>query len=262
HITRIALAGSDATGVDFGFSFNAVVNTLAGDAQDDDGSFNRTVQGSLRQFIQHANAISSANAMRFVPTGATNATDSGGNDWWRITVTSALPTLSDDNSTIDGTAYDFSDGTTTLNTNPIVLGYVGSVGLGDDALPATGDEPALSGVSGPELEIFHDRVADGNMAIGLDLQANNVTVRSIGIYGFGVSSLSQDADIRVGVNGGATNFTGILIEDNVIGSSAASFVDPGLTARSPVNDIAVFGADGGTIQDNLIGYAGRFGIFP
>ncbi|MHC4609509.1 MAG: LamG-like jellyroll fold domain-containing protein, partial [Planctomycetota bacterium] len=99
HVTRVVLAGADATGVHFGFSFNVVVNTLAGDAQDDDGAANRSVQGSLRQFIQNANAIAGANTMRFVPAGTTNATDGGGNDWWRTDVTQALPTIGDANTT-------------------------------------------------------------------------------------------------------------------------------------------------------------------
>ena len=260
HVTRVVVVASNVSGVDFGFSFVPVVNTLAGDAQDDDGSANRTVQGSLRQFIQNANAVVGANAMRFVPSGPTNTTDGGGNNWWSIDVTLVLPAVTDVNTTIDGTAYDRSDGFTVLNTNATLLGFVGAVGLGADALPGTADEPTLSGVQGPELEIVNDR-ATNVVDIGLDLQANDLTVRRIASYGFGSSNLFQDANIRVGINSGATNFTGILIEDNVIGSNAASFTDPGAGNRSTVNDIAVFGADSGTIQSNLIGYAGRFGVF-
>ena len=259
HVTRVVVVASNVTGVDFGLSFVPVVNALAGDAQDDDGAANRTVQGSLRQCIQNADAVAGANVMRFVPAGSTNATDGGGNNWWQIQVTQALPSITDASTTIDGTAYARSDGVSVLDSNATLLGFVGSVGLGPDALPSTGDEPTLSGVQGPELEIVNDR-ATNVVNIGLDLQANDLTVRRIAIARFGSGNLFQDSNIRVGVNGGGTNFTGVLIEGNVIGSSAASFTDPG-AFRSPVNDIAVLGADGGTIQDNLIGYAGRFGIF-
>ena len=260
HVTRVVVVASNVTGVDSAFSFAPVVNSLAGDAQDDDVGANRTVQGSLRQLIQNANAIIGANTMRFVPAGPTNATDGGGNNWWRIQVTQNLTAITDMNTTVDGTAYDRADGVTVRNTNSTLLGFVGAVGLGADALPGTADEPTLSGVQGPELEIVNDR-ATNVVDIGLDLQANDLTVRRIASYGFGSSSLFKDANIRVGVNGGGMNFTGILIEDNVIGSGAASFTDPGAAARSAVNDIAVFGADTCTIQGNLIGYAGRFGIF-
>jgi uncharacterized repeat protein (TIGR01451 family) len=261
HVIRRTLSGADATSVNFGFSFNVVTNTRGGDATDDDGAGTpRTIQGALRQFIQNANAIAGANAMRFVPVPATNATDGGGNNWWQLSVTNALPQLGDANTTIDGQAYSPTDGVTVLNTNSALLGFVGAVGLGADATPGTGDEPTLTGVQGPELEIVNNRAVTV-VPRGLDLQANDLTVRRIGIYGFGTAALSADANIRIGVDGGGTNFTGTSIEDSVIGSSSASFTDPGAADRSAVNDVGVFGADGGTIRNNLIGYAGRFGIF-
>jgi len=258
HLTRVVVSGGNVTGVDSAFSFNVVTNTLAGDAQDDDGGNNRTVQGSLRQFIQNANGVSGANAMRFVPAEPTNASGSGQN-WWRVTVTNTLEAIDDADTTINGTAYDFSDGTTIRNTNATTLGYVGAVGLGADAVVSTGDEPTLGGVQGPELEIVNDR-ATNVVAIGLDLQADDITIDNISIFGFGNGDLGQDANIRAGIDSGSA-FTGIVIEDSVIGTSAADFSDPGVAARSLVSGVAVFGADGGSIRRNLIGYHGRFGIF-
>ncbi len=260
HVSRVVIVASNVANVDFGFSFAAMANTLAGDAQDDDGGANRTVQGSLRQFIQNANAVAGANVLRFTPAGPTNATDGGGNNWWRLTVTAVLPAITDPNTTVDGIAYNRVNGVSVLDTNPTLLGFVGTVGLGADAVAGTADEPTLSGVPGPELEIVNDR-ATNVVIIGLDLQANDLTVRRIASYGFGNGNLFRDANIRVGVNSGGTNFTGTLIENNVIGSSAASYTDPGAAARTLVNDIAILGADTGTIRNNLIGYAGRFGIF-
>src|SRR5439155_14285568 len=81
HVARINATAGDVAGVDFGFSFNVVTNVRGGDGTDDDPANNRTVQGSLRQFIQNANAITGANAMRFVPAVAANA-----RAWCRITV--------------------------------------------------------------------------------------------------------------------------------------------------------------------------------
>ena len=165
------LAGAGVANVDFGFSFNAVTNTLAGDGQDDDGAPNRTVQGSLRQFIQNANAITGANVMRFVPVPPTNAAGGGGN-WWRISVTSALPSISDAATVFDGRAYSRTDGVTVRNDNPNVLGAGGTVGV--DAL-------ALSQVQGPELEI----VGVNTLMIGFDVAASDITIRRLAIYGFG-----------------------------------------------------------------------------
>ncbi|MGH6690582.1 MAG: DUF4347 domain-containing protein, partial [Gammaproteobacteria bacterium] len=57
HVLRaeIPAGGGNVAGANFGFSFNVVTNTLAGDNTDHDGvATARTVQGSLRQFIQNA----------------------------------------------------------------------------------------------------------------------------------------------------------------------------------------------------------------
>ncbi len=51
------VAAGDVTRADFAFSFNAVTNAKGGDNGDDDASAARTIQGSLRQFLQNANAI-------------------------------------------------------------------------------------------------------------------------------------------------------------------------------------------------------------
>ena len=93
HVIRRTITGADKTNVDFGFSYNVVTN-VDGDGSDDDEPGTpgtaRLSQGSLHQFILNANAVSGANSMRFVPTEATNAS-AGGDDWWRISVTQALP---------------------------------------------------------------------------------------------------------------------------------------------------------------------------
>ncbi len=94
HVAAIVVGGVNVSNVDFGFSFNVVTGVRGSGSNDDDLTANRTVQGSLRQFIQNANAISGANAMRFVPAIAANA-----GTWWRVTITGALPALTD--ATID-----------------------------------------------------------------------------------------------------------------------------------------------------------------
>jgi len=71
HVIKTTIAAANATGTDFGFSFN-VVDNVRGDATDDDGGGTaRLQQGSLRQFILNADAIAGANSMRFVPAVAT-----------------------------------------------------------------------------------------------------------------------------------------------------------------------------------------------
>ena len=91
---------------------------------DDDGSAARTVQGSLRQFLKNANAITGANAMRFVPAVPANA-----GAWWQVAVSEDLPDVLDSNTTLDGSAYSLSDGTSLRDENPGWLGTGGLVGV-------------------------------------------------------------------------------------------------------------------------------------
>ena len=139
HVVRADATAGNVTGSNFGFSFNAVTNSLAGDAQDDDGSNARTVQGSLRQFIQNANAIAGANTMRFVPVVAASQS-SGADNWWRIDVSTALPQITGADTVIDGTAWDYLNPVSQRNTNTGSIGAGGFVGTGADGVTGTGDE--------------------------------------------------------------------------------------------------------------------------
>lgn len=240
HVARVAVGGGDVTNVDFGFSFNVVTNVRSGET-DDDTTANRTVQGSLRQFLQNANAITGANTMRFVPAVAANA-----GSWWRISLTVALPALTDPNTTLDGRAYSSTDGTTVLDTNAGTVGAGGTVGVG--AL-------ALTSVNKPELEIQNLR-STAVVNIGLDVQAATTAIRRLAIYGFGAAANSDaSANIRVSASG-----TSALIEQNVIGTGAGSFADPGAATRSGGDDIRIVGGTNTTIQNNVIGFSAGNGV--
>ena len=183
HVARINVTSGDVAGVDFGFSFNVVTNVRGSGATDDDPANNRTVQGSLRQFIQNANAIAGANAMRFVPAVAANA-----GTWWRISITAALPAITDSNTTLDGRAYSSTDGTTVLDTNAGTVGTGGTVGV---------DAGALAAVNKPELEIQNLR-STAVVNLGFDVQASSTAIRRLAIYGFGAAANSDaSANIRV-----------------------------------------------------------------
>jgi uncharacterized repeat protein (TIGR01451 family) len=238
HLARVSVSAADASDVNFGFSFNAVTNTRGGDNADDDAtSTTRSVQGSLRQFIQNANAVAGPNQMRFVPAVAANA-----GSYWRVTVTTALAAIIDADTTLDGRAYSSANGTAINDANAGMSGAGGTVGV--SAL-------ALAQVARPELEIL-----DGaGIAIGLDLQAANATVRRLAVYGFGTAPNSDtNGNLRVG------NVSGALIEENVLGAAASGFADPGATTRSIGDNLRVAGGDGGTIRNNLIGFSHGKGI--
>ena len=237
------------TGVDFGFNFDTIVNT------------NDAGQGSLRQFLLNSNALQNTSlaqsgltagvetSLFMIPSNADplgRAKDPGFDAVRGVAVispTSLLPAISDGDTAVEGTTQTARVG----NTNAVLLGAGGTVGADDLALPR---------VAGPEVEI-----ADASgLSIGLDLQASRAVVRGLAIYGFGTAATG--GNIRLGVDA-TSAFTGVLIENNVLGSPAHVFSDPdGLAAGSgTVNDnVAVRGADAGTIRGNLIGYAGRLGV--
>ncbi|MFN2476900.1 MAG: beta strand repeat-containing protein [Chthoniobacterales bacterium] len=241
HIANLTVGSSNISNVDFGFSFNVVTGVRGSGTNDDDPTANRTVQGSFRQFLQNANAIAGANPMRFVPAVPANA-----GLWWRVGINVALPAISDGGTTIDGQAYSATDGTTVLSQNPGTVGAGGTVGVG--AL-------ALTPLNKPAFEIQNVR-STAVVNVGLDLQASAAAIRRLAIFGFGSAANSDSsANIRVGASGSSS-----VIEQNIIGSGAGGFVDPGAAARSVGDDVRVVGGTTATIQNNVIGFSGGNGI--
>ena len=106
HVTKVSLAGGNVTGVDSGFSFNAIVNTR-GDTGDDDTSNARMQQGSLRQFILNANAL--------IGTQISNFSIGGGGPQ-TIALTAALPTITQ-SAVLDATSQEFFAGTPLIELN-------------------------------------------------------------------------------------------------------------------------------------------------
>jgi uncharacterized repeat protein (TIGR01451 family) len=193
-----------------------------------------TGNGSLRKAVTNANASVGTDIIAFnIPSGSLT----GGVAIIRLT---SGPLVITESVTIDGTTQTTNVG----NTNAGSLGVGGSVGVG--AL-------SLSTVNRPEVQVINN--ASPAIAIGFDVQASNVTIRGLSIYGFGIAA-NDDAsgNIRIG-----SGFTGTLIEKNILGASATSFSDPGAT-RSVGDNIRAAGADSGVIQNNLIGYSNGKGM--
>ena len=237
-----------------------VTNLLAGDARDDDAAASpRTVQGSLRQFIQNANALAGANAMVFVPAVNPNVDGGdglgGGNDYWRLSVTNALPQITGANTTIDGTAFGFTYGVTGIAVRDDNAGTLGDtvtrIGLGADGIAGTVDDLPLTGVARPELEIADVPVA-GALANGFDVKAHDVTIRDLAIWGFG--TVVNTGDINVG------NVTGTRIEGNVIGDQRGELHRSGCRALGRARDQRPVGATTGSSSNNLIGFHGNSGV--
>jgi len=110
HIAQVTVGPDSATNVDFAFSFDAVVTTA------DSG------QGSLRQYLQNANAVRGPNRMRFVPVERARehaqTTVGVAPKWWLLQPATALPELRDDDTILDGLAYNFVSPATLADPNP------------------------------------------------------------------------------------------------------------------------------------------------
>jgi uncharacterized repeat protein (TIGR01451 family)/CSLREA domain-containing protein len=227
----VVVSSADVSGVDFGFAYNLIVNT------------NDSGQGSLRQFMLNANAIAGGQASQFnIPSSSdpfgrpADPNFSGGVA--SISPLTVLPGLTDANTILDGTTQTGNVG----DTNSGQLGAGGTVGV---------DGLTLSLVNRPEVQL----VGAGSRPVGLDLQANRLTVRGMAIYGFGNSPDSNNsANIRI-----ADAVTNTLIEQNIIGAAATTFSDPG-AGRSQGDNIRSVGGDGGVIRNNLIGFSAGNGI--
>jgi len=85
----VTISGADETGVDFGFSFDIVVNT-----QDDSNvDASRSTQGSLRQFIKNSNAIAATRTSWFQIPNTDPNYDGGGAGEYTITPVADLPNI-------------------------------------------------------------------------------------------------------------------------------------------------------------------------
>jgi uncharacterized repeat protein (TIGR01451 family) len=244
-VAPVTLGSADLGGVDFGFNFDTIVNA-------NDGG-----QGSLRQFLINSATLGNAGLAQAGQSAGTEASifmasDGAAHPGLRaglastltggvlaIVPQSPLPAITDAGTRLDGATQTSDVG----NTNPGALGSGGTVGV---------DGVALGTVARPEVEI-----RDGaSLAIGVDLQAANGTVRAIAIYGFGNAAASNaDADLRVGAAA-----TGALIERDVIGTPATSFADPGAALRSGGDHVRALGGANGVVRDNLIAYGAGSGI--
>ena len=126
-------------GVDFAFSFNVVTSTADGDR----------VQGTLRQFIVNANAVGGPSRMRFVPVTAApeqrHPTMGVPLRWWTITLITPLPELRDDDTVIDGTAYNLISPASAVNIHPGRLGERPTIHPQDRTVPL---------IEKPELELI------------------------------------------------------------------------------------------------------------
>ncbi len=253
HVSKVE-ATSSVSGIDFAFSFEVIVNAR----DSDDSPDARYAQGTLRQFLVNANALSGPDRSQFwIPTSDPGFTGS----YWTITLNSSLgplPSIVDDGTVLDG-------GTQTENvadTNAATLGSSGHLGTGEDGIVGSGDECYLTGVSGPEVEIYGNGVDNG-----ITVEASDVWIMNLSIYGF-----SGDHGDGIFVPSGfsrtppASGYTNVSIIGCLIGARADGSDPQGSSLlRNEDYGVEVKDVGGGallnvSVVQSLVMYNGMTGI--
>ena len=232
HVNRKTIVASSISNVDFGFSFNTITRTGDGD---DDGGNNRTVQGSLRQFIQNGNAIVGTNSSQFaIPTTDTNFNGSG-NGEYTIIPTSALPIITDA-IVLDGTTQSGYVGT------PLIELDGSGAGGGVDGIAIDGGSSTVRGF------VINQFGGDG---IVLTTNGSNTIVSNyIGTDVTGLIALGNGGSgVQVDAGSSGNTIGGTVLSDgNIIANNAQGVR---ITNAASVNN---------TIQGNTIHSNTNLGI--
>ena len=278
-ITSVTMGATNVTGVDFGFNFDTIVSIR------DNG------QGSLRQFIVNANALTGADTSIFmIPNGAANpgqntgyanqlATSGANNGAAIITLTSgALPTISGDNTSLDATSQTANVG----DTNSGTIGTGGTVGTmaqtlspfdrpevviaaAATQLSATGTTDIIKGlaVANGSISVAGNSSQVSDCLAGMNANGTITTVYSAqyGITtGAGTGILIHHNYVKVNNSGirGDTIGANAIIEYNEVDSPLGT---PGGGHTNTFDGILLIGtATNITIQYNLVKNQGGGGL--
>jgi parallel beta-helix repeat protein len=200
----LALAGTTVSGVDFGFNFDTIVNTKD------------TGQGSLRQFVVNANAITGEAALAqsgllagfetsvfMIPNGVANAgqnagyanqlTAAGANAGAAtIALASALPTITGNNTILDGRTQTTNVRSTPGGgeTNPLTVGTGGTVGVSGTSLALFGRPEVVVSAGATQI-----------VATGAPAYVAGIAVDNGSISVAGANSLVQDCLVGMRADG-------------------------------------------------------------
>jgi hypothetical protein len=243
-VTTISLTESDVTGLDFGFNFDTVVNV------------NNAGQGSLRQFLTNANALSNSGLAQSGRTAG-----------------------------IENTVWMISNGTGAAGLQAVNNFFSGGIAVISpvSALPTITDPVVLDGSTQPgwvSTQIVKLSGSSGGGSNGLSISGGNSTIKELIIDSFGAAGISlsgtggttvSDNIIHANNRGVYDNAAGDLFIRNVIygNSGEGIYLDSGATgARIYQNTIhgnstrGISQAGGSaTIRNNLITGSGGIGLY-
>ena len=237
----VVTSTTDRSDFDFGFNFDTIVNT------------NDSGQGSLRQFVLNANALTNTGLAQqgltagtetsifMIPAGALTSGVA------KIALASTIQIVGANAglTSIDGTTQTTNIG----DTNAGTFGTGGTVGVDKIALPT---------LPRPEIEINGPRT----VAIGLDIEAASALVKGVAMWGFGASGDSTGF-ATIGVGQSATGFVGPTITQVLLGASAVAGTGGALVSPNNFGSgdlVRASGVTGGNVSNSIIAFGGGKGI--
>jgi parallel beta-helix repeat protein len=259
----VATNGTTVAGIDFGFNFDTIVNV------------NDTDQGSLRQFLVNANALTGEASLAqvgqtagretsifMIPNGVANGgqntayanqlTPSGANAGAaRITLASALPAISGASTSLDGRTQTANVRASAggAETNPGQVGTGGTVGVSGVALPRF-DRPeivvnaAATQVSATGTSVVVRGLAVENGAISVAGSSSEVRDALVGMRADGTVGTTYSAAYGVTIGAG----TGIVVSHVYVkvNDSGIRGDSPGANALVELCEVdSITGAPGG-----------------
>ncbi len=191
--------------------------------------------GSLRDAITQANANPGPDEIHFsIPMSdpGFTASNPAGAQWWTITLSSPLPTITDPVRILG-----FTQTSNVGDTNQGVVGTGGTVGVDNVPLPQ---------YERPEIAID----AGGFTAFSIDGDVSDVLIEGLAIY-----------HARVGIEalGGTGTGTNRVVRKNLIGTLPDGS-DPGLALRTVKDGVRVNSPAELYVIENYVGYNGEVGI--
>ena len=216
-MNRVAVAGANVAGVDYGFSFNAIVNDRGDDARRRHLDA-RQQQGTLRQFILNANALAGPQTANF----SINFAGGGGPQTINVTG-SALPTI------LGPVVLDAAATQEGFSGIPII--ELNGAGAGGNGLAVTGGGSTVRGFAINRSRRRQPKGIGGNTIAGnyIGTELAGSSDRGNTQYGIRISSSGNTI-------GGLTRADRNVISGNNvdgIGSAARTTTSSGATTSAP-----------------------------
>jgi trimeric autotransporter adhesin len=246
-ITPVAIGIVDATGIDFGYNFDTIVNTK------DSG------QGSLRQFITNSNALTNPGLAQqgltvgqetsifMIPDGSAHAglragltnqvAGTGGNANAAVINLASNLSITDANTQLDAT-------TQTINIGDSNSGTVGTGGIvGADGL-------SLSTIPKPEVVLNFQAVPNNTNAILVS--GANTVLKGFASYGYrSNNNLGTLLNAAIVIQSGVTN-AGPATVTQLLGGTLADGSNPGVPTLTIGHTFQTAGA--ANISNNYLAY--------